>query len=93
METGDSYSLAKVTRRQPKRQLAKSTDKKVRISKEDKRNIYDMSKQLDALQPAERDNLLGALNIDPASLIPSTEADFKKNCQTKEAAQTLYRYH
>ena len=38
--------------------------RKVRISKEDKKNVYYMSKALDALGHNERTNLLNALNID-----------------------------
>lgn len=93
METGESLGLAKATRRQPKKQQIKAPDKKFRISKEDKRNIYYISKALDALSQAERDNLLNALNIDPASLIPRTEAEVRKDCPTEDAALTLYRYH
>lgn len=37
--------------------------------------------------------MLNALNIDPSSLIPRTEADFKQSSTTAEAASTLYRYH
>ena len=37
---------------------------KMRVSKEDKKNVYYMSKALDAMGPTERLNLLNALNID-----------------------------
>lgn len=41
----------------------------------------------------EKSVLLNALNIDIQSLIPRTEAEFRKECQSVEIAQTLHRHH
>ena len=69
------------------------TKKNLRVSKEDKRNIYYISKALEALHPDEKNNLLKALNIDPASLLPKNEVEFRNECSTAEAATTMHRYH
>ena len=52
-----------------------------------------MKKALESLTPDEKINLLNALGIDPLSLVPKTENEFKKECGSLDAAQTLYRYH
>ena len=57
--------------------MAKGRYKQFKISKEDKRNIYYMKKALESLTPDEKINLLNALGIDPQSLVPKTENEFK----------------
>ena len=52
-----------------------------------------MKKALESLSPDEKINLLNALGIDPQSLIPKSEIEFKKECGSDGAAQTLHRYH
>ena len=76
--------------------LQKSSEsryKQFKISREDKRNIYYMKKALESLSAEEQNNLLNVLGIDPQSLIPKTEMEFKKECGSLDAAQTLHRYH
>ena len=70
METGEhllSMKLKKTKMARRNKAVSCSYDmskRKLRISKEDKKNVYYMSKALDAMSPSERHNLLNAFNID-----------------------------
>ena len=62
------------------------TRRKQKLSKEDKKNIYMISKLLERMSSYERNNLLNALNIDSQSLMPKSEQEFKRECDTLETA-------
>ena len=66
---------------------------KVKVTKEDRRNIALLSRQLDRMNPYDRNNLLRALNIDADSLIPKSEHDFKNAGAEGDTAYALHKYH
>ena len=66
-------SLLKLKIKKAKAQEPGPQRKHSRISREDKRTIFVISKALEALPYEERINMLKALNIDQHSLIPKSE--------------------
>lgn len=64
-----------------------------RITREDKRIVYYTQKELERMEASERTLMLNALNIDPASLAPLSEAEIRSQQSTKEAAKIMVKFH
>jgi len=63
------------------------------LSREDRRNVFKISKALEAMPTSERVKILGALNIDHSSLAPKSEQECRRETSSDAEAIALFRHH